>query len=384
MTNLLNKYRTLRGVPNLVVAQRVLDKMVAAAGHYLADETGEAMVGLLVPGASANGIPTLYVLDTIAPDETAIRDWGTFQQGDERQDELIWWLQENWHLYRATKHNNRGEPLAPKWDVPLRYLGDWHKQPGLMIQPSQGDLATARNWILDESNGMDFLLAPIVTLDHPSTTVTTATANYITIPQGDETCMRVDFWYLDAHNRDFQPINPAIYPDAQLPGLPGYPWHLLDENRFRAESALLEKDGLFTTLVLWDVTGQPPLHVCFLIARVGADRVLLIDTPYDYPAQAPSARVAPFQQINPDDNLYEIFAALWKQSEPVTDPPDWTWTPARHLIDYIYALEESLGIKSVPMPSVDGTSDSSHPISVESTESLETAPQAEEDTEETP
>lgn len=353
MTNLLNRTKPSRGVPNLVIAKRVLDKMNAAAKHFLADETGEAMVGLLVPGSYPNALPTIYVLDTIAPDESAVREWGTFQQGDERQDELIWWLQENWHLYRKKKVNNRGEPLAAKWDVPLRYLGDWHKQPGFMVQPSQGDLATARFWISDESNGMDFLLAPIVTLGHPSGIAITANANYISIPQGDETSMRVDFWYLDVTSRDFQPINPAIYPDDQLPGLPDYPWHLANTSRFDAEYDLLEKAGLSTTLVLWDSTGQPPLHVCFLVARVGADRMLLIDTPPDYPTKPPSARVAPAQPIKADDDLYDIFASLWAASEPVADPPDWTWSETRHLIDYIYALEEALNIKPAPSPPAD-------------------------------
>jgi hypothetical protein len=112
-----------RSVPNLVVARRVIDKMTAAVRFHIEDETGEAMVGLVVPGAYTNGVPTLYVLDTISPDESAIRQFHTFQQGDDRQDELIWWLQENWQQYRQ-QHTQK------KWDVPLRYLGDWHKQPG--------------------------------------------------------------------------------------------------------------------------------------------------------------------------------------------------------------------------------------------------------------
>src|SRR5688572_1411144 len=89
-----------RGVPNLVIAQRVVEKMVEIARTYAQDETGEAMVGLVVPGTHTNGIPTLYVLDTISPDATAVRELHTFQQGDARQDELIYWLQENWRSDR--------------------------------------------------------------------------------------------------------------------------------------------------------------------------------------------------------------------------------------------------------------------------------------------
>ncbi len=346
-------------VPNLVIAQRVVDKMADAAKHFLQDETGEAMVGLIVHGAHT-GVDTLYVLDTIAPDENAVvREWATFQQGDERQDELIYWLQENWHVQRHKKRDAQGKPVSAKWDVPLRYLGDWHKQPGFMVAPSGGDLMTARGWIDDKDNGMDFLLAPIVTLGHPATVTGESGGNFIAVSQGDDTAMRVDFWYIDRHSRDFHPINPSVYPDDQLPTVAAYPWHLVNEARFKAESELLEKDGLFTTLVLWDTGNAPPLDVCFLTVRVGADKVLLLITPYNYPTQAPQARVAPFKGIKPDEDIYKVFGDLWKHSEPVKDPPDWKWSEGRHLLDYIFALEESLGIKHTPpLISTDGASTS--------------------------
>ncbi|MEZ4668004.1 MAG: hypothetical protein R3E39_08820 [Anaerolineae bacterium] len=356
---MIGRLKNLRNtVPNLVIAQRVVDKMSAAASHYLQDETGEAMIGLIVPGGYPTAVPTLYVLDTIAPDESAtVREWATFQQGDERQDELIWWLQENWRINRSKKVDNRGQSLRAKWDVPLRYLGDWHKQPGFMIQPSQGDLMTARHWIDDPDNGMDFLLAPIVTLGHPSGSAEeSAATNFITVPQSDDTCMRVDFWYLDKYGRDFQPIAPAVYPDELLPKLTEYPWHLVHDDRFRAESELLEKDGLFTSLVLWDSGTAPPLDVCFLTARMGADKVLLLVTPHDYPASAPHARIAPFTGIKADDDIYDVFKDLWKVSEPVKDPPDWKWSDGRHLLDYIFALEAALGLKTHETPSSDSQS----------------------------
>lgn len=333
-------------MPNLVVAQRVIDKMAAAANHYIEDETGEAMVGLLVPGANTNGVPTLYVLDTIAPDESAVRHLHTFQQGDERQDEMIWWLQENWRVYRELRQDISGEALPVKWDVPLRYLGDWHKQPGFMIQPSHGDLMTAQNWIADESNGMDFLLAPIVTLGHPATTLgQAANANFVTVPRGDGTCMRVDFWYLDIASRDFLPISPSVYPNEQLPRLSAYPWHLVNPERFTAEYSAFEKDGLFTTMILWNANGQPPLEVCFMMGRVGSDKVLILVTPWNFPEAAPSARLAPFIPIGSDDDIYEVFEMLWEKSEPAADPPDWKWTPERRLIDYVFALEDALNLR---------------------------------------
>lgn len=331
-------------VPNLVLAQRVLDKMQAAAETHLEDETGEAMVGLLVPGTYANAIPTLYVLDTISPDESAIRQFHTFQQGDERQDELIWWLQENW---RTTRDKRFTVFNKNKWDVPLRYLGDWHKQPGYMIQPSGGDLMTAMDWIFDPDNDMEFLLAPIVTLDHPPTiSASGVSTNFVMLPQGDGEMMRVDFWYIDRKSQSFMPIIPAIYPNDQLPSLAPYPWHLVNEKRIEAELRLLDSDGLFHSITLWNAENKPPLEVCFLTARVGSSRMLIIVTPHNYPEHPPSVRITPFVQMGTDDDMYKVFESAWKQSELV-DMRDYfaiEWTPEKHLLDLIHAIERKLGL----------------------------------------
>jgi len=344
---LINRLNGLNGrrVPNLVVARRVIDKMTTAARYHIEDETGEAMVGLVVPGMHTNGVPTLYVLDTISPDDSAIRQFHTFQQGDERQDELIWWLQENWRQSRA-QHPQK------KWDVPLRYLGDWHKQPGFMIAPSGGDLLTALDWLDDPDNKMDFLLAPIVTLGHPHTVgASNAMINFMMAPQPDGTALRVDFWYIDNKARMFMPITPALYPNDQLPSLVEYPWHLVNEERFSGEVRALEDDGLLITLVLWDADNQPPLEICFLIARTGAtartgsDKLLIVITSCNYPYQPPKARIAPLVAMQPDDDMYKVFATAWTQSEAVDYTPESPdWTPESTLLEYVHALEAHLGL----------------------------------------
>lgn len=322
-------------VPNLVVAQRVIDRMRTAVDAFMEDETGEAMVGLMIPGTHTNGVPTLYILDTISPDESAVRAMHTFQQGDARQDELIWWLQENWHLQRQS--------IQGKWDVPLRYLGDWHKQPGFMIQPSTGDLMTAMEWIEDPDNHADFLLAPIVTLNHPLTTEDSpGVANFITIPRGENTSMRVDFWYIDRKARAFLPITPAIYPNEQLPALAPYPWHLVNEERFDLEYRRMKEDGLFAALVLWDADNAPPLEVCFLTARAGSGRMIMVVTPHDYPAHPPQFRVAPLAAMKDDESMYDVFKQAWGESRPVSV----TWTHDMQLIDAIRAVETELGTET--------------------------------------
>ncbi|HYO89451.1 MAG TPA: hypothetical protein VER79_12430 [Candidatus Limnocylindrales bacterium] len=337
-----------RSVPNLVVARRVLDRMLGAAQAYLEDETGEAMVGLVVPAGQPGAPPTIYILDTIAPDETALRQFHTFQQGDERQDELIWWLQENWRMMRE-KRGLIGQVLRGKFDVPLRFLGDWHKQPGFMIQPSGGDLMTALDWLDDPDNRSDFLLAPIVTLGHPSTVFEGSTqANYLMMPTGGGEALRVDFWYIDRKTGVFQPIAPAVYPDDQLPLLAPYPWHLMDPKRIKAELALMDKEGLFHSITLYNTDNEPPLEVCFLTARVGADKLFIAVTPHDYPKRPPQIRVAPFMHMRPNEDLYHVFEATWKQSQPVALNLD--SSPALYLTDAIRAAEDKLGIVRTPAP----------------------------------
>jgi hypothetical protein len=333
-------------VPNLVVSQRVLDKMVAAASHYLEDETGEALIGLVIPGNHTGGVPTLYLLDTISPDDSAVRAMHTFQQGDERQDEIIWWLQENWQVYRQKRRDSFGSALQAKWDVPLRYLGDWHKQPGFMIAPSGADQFTALDWLDDPENGMDFLIAPIVTLGHPATTANIQSgANFLTLPHEGDSYLRVDFWYIDQHLRLFQPITPTVYPEEQLPRLTAYPWHLVNPDRMSTEFNQLQADGLFTSVILWSATDDPPLEICFLTARVGSDQVLIAATQWNYPDSAPAIYRAPFRHMDPNEDMYAVFTEMWAEAVPVEDPPGWIWTPDKYLIDYVHAVETALGLR---------------------------------------
>ncbi|MBZ0300419.1 MAG: hypothetical protein K8J31_11785, partial [Anaerolineae bacterium] len=47
---------------------------------------------------------------------------------------------------------------------------------------------------------------------------------------------------------------------------------------------------------------------------------------------------------------------LWAKSTPVDDPPGWVWSDDRYLVDYIRALEESLGIAPTAAPPDEGHS----------------------------
>lgn len=337
-------------VPNLVLAQRVVNKMITAAEQFVADETGEAMVGIVDPGVNTGGVPTLYVLDTIAPDETAERQFYSFEQGDDLQGDIFQWLYDNWENQRTQP----GTTLQPRFNSPLVHLGDWHRQPGYMIAPSGGDLHSAMDQLDDDHRKEDFLLVPIVTLGHPSTTIHTPGTNYLSVPQANGGSARIDFWYIKRGIAMFLPIQPVVYANTQLPALAPYPWHLLAEKRAELEIGQLDYDGLFVSdAIQWQVDGQTPLAIGFIVARQGASRLLLLLTRHDFPKSAPQAYVAPFQAMSADDDMVDMFEKLWATATPVPDPPGWQWTADNYLIDYVHAVEDALGIERPPEPDPD-------------------------------
>lgn len=342
-------------VPNLVVSQRVVDRVVKAAQSFLADETGETMVGLVVDTNQSDDLPTLYVLDCIAPDESTIRRSHMFEQGDELQGDIFVWLYENWHTYLELGKDMSGKPIKDLWKAPLKHLGDWHKQPGYMIQPSGGDLMTALHIMDDPENDFEFLLVPIVTLGHASVTSEEGmTVNYFTVPMDDGTSLRMDWWYIHRDVRIFQPITPQIVPHEELPALTPYPWHVLDQDLLDEEVGLLSDDGMFligSTTVLWEVDGDLPLEICFMVARGGRNEVFLVVTDWNYPESKPTVRMAPFTGIDTSMYIYDIFAQLWEQSRPIEEPPDFVWDPrTSYIVDYLAALETHLGIRPAPPP----------------------------------
>jgi len=336
-------------VPNLLISQRMVDRVVDAAHHFLADETGETMVGLVQDaGDVPESMPTIYVLDTIAPDASVVRRSHMFEQGDEAQEDIYNWLRDNWEAYLEIGQDMHGRPIRDDWKTQLKHLGDWHKQPGFMIQPSGGDLMTALRILDDDEQDFEFLLVPIVTLGHDTVTSEIgAKVNYFTIPMEDGTSLRMDWWYIHRDVRIFQPITPRIVQD--LPALTPYPWHILEPDLLDDERALLEEAGLFLigdTMLPWEVDGELPLEICLIVGAPGVNKVLLIATSWDYPQSAPVARAAEFAGINAQMYIYDIFEQLWARSQPVTPPTGWVWTEETTLADFALAMYASLGLQT--------------------------------------
>ncbi|MGJ3240741.1 MAG: hypothetical protein ACFE0Q_18675 [Anaerolineae bacterium] len=360
--NLLS--RRLRGmamisrgiVPNLVISQRVVDHVVKAAQGFIEDETGESMVGLVVDTDEPETMPTMYVIDTISPDDSVIRRSHMFEQGDELQQDIFFWLLENWSSYQEIGRDMLGNPIRNEWREELKHLGDWHKQPGFMIQPSGGDLATALQFMEDEENQFEFLLVPIVTLGHASVTSEEgAQVNYFTVPMDDGTSLRMDWWFIHRDVRVFQPITPKVVPAEELPVLTPYPWHLLRRDLLDEELGLLQDDGKFllaTNAIFWEADGDLPLEICFIVGIPNRMEVFLVITDWNYPNTQPRVRVADFTGVDIQQYVYQVFSDLWDRSEPAPEPSDFEWDPdSSYIVDYLALIEKEMGIRAEgPMP----------------------------------
>ena len=337
-------------VPKLYLSEHVLDKIVVAGQEYIEDETGEAMIGLVMKDSGSNQT-SVYVLDTIAPGEGAVRETHTFQQGGEWQDDVLHWLRENWEIARKQRANGYGTSTA-KWDAPLYHLGDWHKQPGWMIHPSGGDLRTAFEWINQPNNKIGFLIAPILTIDHPATVADPDKAsNFLTQDQGNGQVSRIDFWYIARGMTNFVPIVAHVLPSRNFPRLMRYPWHLVSQTRAYQEMKLLEDDGMMVEVLLWNTDEELPMEVCFLTAREGATHFLLLATQADYPHSPPDVYKIPFASIQPGEDLYDLIRRQWTYAELVPDPDDFEWSPDKTLLEYIYIAEDTLGWNPNPLAS---------------------------------
>ena len=376
-------------IPRVILAERVIDKMLRGALLYPEPETGEAMIGLIAV-QTGRLEPDIYVMDTISPGEQAIRHWGMFEQGSDWQADVFNWLHDNWEAFRDLRRSSYGSAIAAKWDLPLMHVGDWHKQPGDMTEPSAGDEQTARDMINDLETPLQHLVVPIVTMyslkaappASPKPVLEVAKAEET--PAGDEITtaediaadkaekaveeteevlspeellknpppsaivrklekegwiVRIDFWYMSKRNKHLVPVNPVIWPDDRIPALPPVAWHLQHPKRFDQEYDLLTQAGYAVDVVRWDADGRPPYEICFSVYKPGSQHVIVLVTPVDYPVQMPAMRIAPLVNVAEDEDVFE---KVYGASKPVlaTQMPGWSWDSKRTLIELVWHLEK--------------------------------------------
>ena len=341
-------------LPRLTLAQRVVDKIVKNALVY-ETETGESLIGCAVK-VLGRPEPDLYVLSTIAPDESAIRRGAYFEQGDDLQGDIFNWWFDNWNRYRDVRRKSFGAALGAKWDVPLAHLGDWHKHPGTLVEPSWGDTDTARTHIADDENKTPQLLALLATVWTRRASEAEAIyangaendqAKPLKIPVDDESVVRIDCWYISRLTHRFVRLTPQVVPDATLPGLPIIGWHLANPARMRQEFEALTRDGYSISMDEQDIDDKPPLEICLTLAKPSSQSILIVATVADYPAAMPTVYTVPMaamKDIPKDAPDSALFSTLWKIAEPLpkSDYPAWNWTPEKTILDLVYAVEAKL------------------------------------------
>ncbi|HVO43556.1 MAG TPA: hypothetical protein VMT34_13075 [Aggregatilineales bacterium] len=328
-------------LPHLTIASRVVDKMVRNAVHY-ETETGESLVGFTVKASGAIE-PELFVVETIPPDDSAIRQGAYFEQGDDIQGDIFNWWSDNWDLYREGQRNKPDW----RWNVSLSSLGDWHKHPGTLTEPSWGDAGTAREYIHDRISGSPQLLVILATVwDSEQARVAepvmaAGAANEFAVPLkvpiDEATTVRLDCWYMSRYTRGFVPLTPTVGTD--LPELFPIAWHLRQPERARREVDALIADGFSVSVEQYPAGGSTPLAICLLLERPNSHNAIIVVTEADFPATCPTVRTAPIAALpgKPDDK--NPLAGLWQASTPVDKSVYPAWNPSDRLVDFVKAIE---------------------------------------------
>lgn len=308
MTNITNVIH--RG-PIVIVPQRVLEAMIADTQRHREPETGESMVGIIIPPQDPFHEPTFIVLGTI-PSGDALRHTHMFELGGDFQVRVFDWLSQNWDCQRELsrqkpEYSTHGwgvkipPGLIPKlYDRPLEHVGDWHKHPDGLTHPSSGDWGTAVNMLKDPALTIDYLISPIVTYRGSSDRRFGWNGSMVT-HDGATSQMQISFSYISERMlqmgfSNFIEIQPHIVPDYFVPALPPLAWDLADPGRLRLELSLLKEVYHCEVETYYRETrGGPLLEVCFEIRRPKCwrpwDYRLLIETSANYPASTPGVRI---------------------------------------------------------------------------------------------
>ena len=349
-------------LPRVTIAQRVIDKIVANALIY-ETETGESLIGFALR-QNGRPEPDLYVLDTIAPDASAVRTSAYFEQGDDLQGDIFNWFYDNWETMRVRFRTINSDGALPKWDAPLCHLGDWHKHPGTLVEPSWGDTSTAREQINDRQAGTPQLLVVLATVWEQTYLDSTEAdelsevddetpddlrpeggeAQPIYVPVDAHWLVRIDVWYMSRAIRRFTRLTPLVVPNSDLPELPPLSWHLAQPERLRSEVESLKQAGYAVSLEQYDTDRVPPLEICLSLARRDSQHVIIIITEPDYPAHMPRIRLTAMSALRDLPEAANLFDRLWNASQPLAQSayPLWSWTENHRLIDLVREVEERL------------------------------------------
>src|SRR5262249_23458344 len=104
----------------------------------------------------------------------------------------------------------------------------------------------------------------------------------------------------------------------------------------------LQHAGYSIQMEQHDADGQPPLEICFPVAKLSSPNLIIVVTEADYPEKMPTVRLLPMSVIKDMPEGGGMFLYLWGSCEPLPQDayPTWPWTSNHTLLDLVRAVEE--------------------------------------------
>lgn len=348
--------------PKIYISQHAVRKLIRGTEVRPDTETGEALIGLIIPSSSPEILePTIFVLDTIVPDDSAVRLGAYFETGDDLAAQTFIWLSRNWEELRRLSKGKiapntlkelqpiTSDLIPPEFDFPLRHIGHWHKHPEMLRVPSGGDLGTARDFVL-EDNGMDQILVPVTTYHLVRRERFWWDGDKFLLRDDPDDRISISFSYLsrkmlERGENNFLRVEPEIVHNSLIPKLPTLPWHLKNPKRFEREITLMKDYGCQVGVLIREMTGAPPMEISFTVQKQGWRNRLLIVTSADYPDTAPQIKI--FNSAGVEEKMPEKpqeaspwFSAAWEKTRGIFRPqPAPQKPPDKFLIQHIWNLE---------------------------------------------
>ena len=229
----------------VLVRPEVMRTIAESAAGAPAHETGGPLLGTVQRSWEKEGVTLLVAVLGTVPPGPGVRGrqfsvgLGSERDGERAASALRWW--------RAVT------------GLDLVHLGDWHKHPSGMPEPSVGDEMTALR-MSTETAAPVWLTAIVAGAGPPRFHRVAGSAG---------------------------PRRAPVTVDCEaLPGLPALPWHITDSPRFAAEFRLLHAAGVTARIAAEDGGERPGLRV--RLQRDGAAPITVVTGPR-YPQEAPVA-----------------------------------------------------------------------------------------------
>ena len=178
------------------------------------------------------------------------------------------------------------ERAALRWwrgvsGLDLVHVGEWHKHPSGMPQPSAGDCATAHDLQRDAMTPVWIEAVAVGEVDVTERVVGEGQVARVNRGHGDKVEVR---WFRADGAGGLVPQTMRAEGVA-LPGLPALPWSVRDPARFAAECRLLDAGGI-TVQVAPSAPGDP-VGLTLRVCRAGRG-ALTVHTGPEYPRAAPT------------------------------------------------------------------------------------------------